>query len=668
MKKLLRNLRGLLLQGIIKSRNLRLSARLMFFATGIASTIWFLVRVIPKPGRAAYPCMRAAAPVMSGFILYLLGAGTAGFGLKKARQNLQKRKFIPAFVFIVLALTGLFLVLASDTEQVSASRLTVLEPPDGPNAPMGEAAGVIPGRVVWVWNPRATDENCTNRLYDLVRGEDGYFLPKNNNQQAIDSMMRLSLMMVAGKESVFESWDTIFRYFNVVHGKGNVAYTQGEKIFIKINQGGAGWLTNSSTLERVKTGWQASYYGMAESIPSTILSLLKTLIDDYGVDQQDILIGDPIAHIYQETYTYLHTFYPDILYMDKGNYQALGRTKLNKANHPAIVYSDKGVKMTGAVRDTLYSEFEEADYLIDMACLKAHARAGVTLLAKNHFGSHIRAGADHLHPALLAPDNVNVTNAGYRKYRVLTDIMGSSKLGRKTLLYIVDGLWGGTEAVEKPVKWKMPPFNNDWPSSLFVSLDQVALESVCFDFLRTEAPLNTTAWKGRPLFDGVDDHLHQAASSANWPAGITYDPDNTGTPIPSLGVHEHWNNSADKQYSRNLKTGNGIELVTWPENLVITVGMRDNKATFSQIRIYPNPAHDIAYLQIRSDRNAEIEIQILNLNGQILRKSDGYTVGSGESSIPLTLQHLESGLYLCRVLVKNSAKTDVFTERIQIIK
>jgi hypothetical protein len=28
-----------------------------------------------------------------------------------------------------------------------------------------------------------------------------------------------------------------------------------------------------------------------------------------------------------------------------------------------------------------------------------------------------------------------------------------------------------------------------------------------------------------------------------------------------LGVHEHWNNPVDRQYSRNLGTGQGIELV-----------------------------------------------------------------------------------------------------------
>ena len=37
--------------------------------TGLAALVWFLLRVIPKPSRAAYPCQRAAAPLASGFNL-----------------------------------------------------------------------------------------------------------------------------------------------------------------------------------------------------------------------------------------------------------------------------------------------------------------------------------------------------------------------------------------------------------------------------------------------------------------------------------------------------------------------------------------------------------------------------------------------------------------------
>ena len=71
-----------------------------------------------------------------------------------------------------------------------------------------------------------------------------------------------------------------------------------------------------------------------------------------------------------------------------------------------------------------------------------------------------------------------------------------------------------------------------------------------------------------PNATGVDDYLHQAAESSNWPEGITYDPDNSGKPLPSLGVHEHWNNAENKQYSRNLGLTGGIELISIPGSLV----------------------------------------------------------------------------------------------------
>jgi hypothetical protein len=153
--------------------------------------------------------------------------------------------------------------------------------------------------------------------------------------------------------------------------------------------------------------------------------------------------------------------------------------------------------------------------------------------------------------------------------------MGSKYLGQNTVLYMVDGLFGGGAGETKgPVKYFMAPFNNDWSSSIFVSQDQVALESVCFDFLRTEwnginkHDASNNASETGPNMNGVDDYLHQAADSSNWPTGILYDPDNSGKPLSSLGTHEHWNNAEKKQYSRNLGFNKGIELVSIPDTLV----------------------------------------------------------------------------------------------------
>jgi hypothetical protein len=125
------------------------------------------------------------------------------------------------------------------------------------------------------------------------------------------------------------------------------------------------------------------------------------------------------------------------------------------------------------------------------------------------------------------------------------------------VLYLLDGLFSGKHPIDPvPRKWSSAPFNGTWTSSLLASQDPVAIDSVGIDFLRAE-------YSDFPRQRGVDDYLHEAALAANPPSGTFYDPDHP-TPVKrltSLGVHEHWNNALEKKYSRNLGTGNGIELV-----------------------------------------------------------------------------------------------------------
>ena len=132
--------------------------------------------------------------------------------------------------------------------------------------------------------------------------------------------------------------------------------------------------------------------------------------------------------------------------------------------------------------------------------------------------------------------------------------MGNQYLGGNTLLYMIDGLFGGWWAngqYSMPEKW--PTMNNWWPSSLFVSQDPVAIDSVGLDFLLME----TTQ-----VADCADNYLLEAAQANHPPSGTFYNPNQTGTALPSLGVHEHWNDATSKQYTRNIGNGAGIELVS----------------------------------------------------------------------------------------------------------
>ncbi len=559
---------------------LRISPKIVFLVTGVISAIWFLIRVIPKPSRAGYPCMRVAAPFMSGLVIYLLSLGGLVLSFKKAVKNLAAARYLAAFSLTVLALILLSINLVSDQSVTSAMQNNFPGPQDGPNMPAGVPGGINPGRVIWAWNPDATNENCRN----VFENADWYFNPANADQEIISNMFSESILKLTGKPDLRQSWDALFRYHNLRKHQKDKGYTAGEKIHIKINQGTASWVINRDEKasgyylpKTLKPGQErrARRMGATETSPYIVLELLRELVIEAGVRQEDIYIGDPQTHVFGHNYDIWHSEFPDIKYIDRTS-EMHGRTLIKQTANDLIFYSDK--KLT----DKLYDVAENADYMINVASLKPHGSAGITLTAKNHFGSQGRPSAAHLHYSNIAPsweeyprEVGKPSNGGYNKYRVMVDLMGSRYLGRNTMLCIVDGLFGGgSDETKGPVRYFMEPFNNDWSSSIFISQDQVALESVCFDFLRAEwngihthDPANN-AMETFPNMLGVDDYLHQAADSKNWPEGIIYDPDNSGKPLPSLGVHEHWNNSRDKQYSGNLGWSGGITLVSIPGDLV----------------------------------------------------------------------------------------------------
>jgi len=126
----------------------RFYSKLIFFLLGIASTIWFLIRVIPKPSRAAYPCMQAAAPFMSAFVVYLLSLSGITLALRKAKKHIRGARYLPAAAFIFVAIMGIGFAFVQGSKEARALAVVSTGPGDGPNQPMGKALGVHPGRVV----------------------------------------------------------------------------------------------------------------------------------------------------------------------------------------------------------------------------------------------------------------------------------------------------------------------------------------------------------------------------------------------------------------------------------------------------------------------------------------------------------------------------------------
>jgi hypothetical protein len=337
------------------------------------------------------------------------------------------------------------------------------------------------------YNLGQSNINTTN---DYASG-DFYIKPENTDHKLVSNMVSESVKKLTEKSSASKSWDAMVRYFNNKKSQINIEYTQGEKIFIEINP--------TSLKGRVKQDSRSAgnyYYPVyneafqrhqsivCETTPPIVLEILRELVNDFGIDQSNISVGDPQNLIYEHNYNAWSVEFPDVVYADN-LFGTHGRTLIKPIVDDLVFYSNK------SQTDKLYDIIENADYMINVALLKPHLRAGITLTAKNHFGSQSRSGASHLHYSGVSPvAEGNPTNGGYQKYCVMVDIMGSNYLGQNTLLYVVDylyGLYGGrTSEGQLPVKYFMALFNNDWSSSIFISKDQVTIESVCYDFLRTE--------------------------------------------------------------------------------------------------------------------------------------------------------------------------------------
>jgi hypothetical protein len=277
----------------------------------------------------------------------------------------------------------------------------------------------------------------------------------------------------------------------------------------------------------------------------------------------------------------------------------------------------------------------------------------MTLLGKLDFGSHIRQNAMHLHMGLVNPDGFSPdgnrnSSFEFGKYRVLVDLMGHQKLGGNAVLLVVDGLWGGRGANLTPVKFKMGPFNDDWPSSIFMSQGEIALESVCYDILKAEFTRDKHT-ETYPQMVGVDDHLYQAADSAFWLAGVRYDPENDGTPIGSLGVHEHGNNSTEMEYSRNFGAGNGIELIELNPVASAADVVTGVPRVYSLEQNYPNPFNPSTVISYRLPASSHVTLKVYDISGRDVavlvdaeRAAGRYTVTWNASDIP-------SGAYFYRL-------------------
>jgi hypothetical protein len=491
---------------------------------------WFLVRVIPKPIRATYPCQQAAFPLLTSVVIWLVGLKSGIVTWLQLRKRSPRLRPVILGGGVVLVL-GLAVWAADKFPQLVSPKplgITYGSPSgDPPNSPMGVAKGIFPGRVTWMRDTNATPWD----------GKTGSWWQDTNgiNQAAVDRMVSMSLRALTGTTNDAQAWDQTFKCYNSNHSRDSIGYMPGERVAIKIN------------LNNCYSG--PTDGNQADASKQTVLTLLRQLVNQAGVLQSNIAFYDAVRTIPDRIYQPCHLEFPSVQWFDVNGYNGQIVTWVTNSSSFSVANDCGGPLIVPSC-------VSQATYLINMPLLKGHGYSGVTLAGKNNYGSiPFRDHSRYLVTSL--------TNGP--TYSMLVDLMGSRTLGEKTILYVNDGLFGNSAAGV----WNSRAqcafsnlFNGQWSASIFMSFDPVAIDSVCLDFLYGEFGV-ALGYEDDGYYQAgrnCDRYLHEAALADNPPSGTVYRPD--GIRLGSLGVHEHWNNLTDKQYSRNLSTnGTGIELV-----------------------------------------------------------------------------------------------------------
>jgi hypothetical protein len=255
---------------IVGIKNNKLIFKILFPIIGLLAIIWFLIRVVPKPSRLAYPCQQPAAGIGVSFLLYLVGAiGTAAV-YDQIRSKINKHL---AFAYIIA--TVFFVSMGIMVAQDVKTPVQDLKNPDGQNNPMGEAKGIFPGRVSWTQDFKATSWDEKTRMW---------WDDNATNQAECDKMMSRTTQSITGTTTDWDAWKKLFEFNNKQNGHANQGYTKGEKIIIKVNM---------NALRNSTDEWKNQGYPS----PQMVYALIAQLIAQAGVAGEDIMITDPSRFI-----------------------------------------------------------------------------------------------------------------------------------------------------------------------------------------------------------------------------------------------------------------------------------------------------------------------------------------------------------------------------------
>jgi len=376
-----------------------------------------------------------------------------------------------------------------------------------PRCTNANTPGVTGNRVVLVHDPSAT-------FWDGATGYYGDYV----SQDRVNAMIEKGIKELTGESSAVSAWQQIIP-----------GYSPGKKIGIKVN-------INNSGADNI-----------IDALPQPANAII-TGLKNIGVLESDIYVMDPSRPFPSKIGDPIINLYPSVLLWGDGAGNS-GHTVTYTSGDPSLTIHHSHPSLSDS---NLPDQVGELTYLINMPIMKGHGistGAGITLAFKNNFGILKAWQCANFHPYSY------IDSPGYSyDMNPLHDIYQNPHVKDKTVLIVGDALFGDRYSnADVPQVWNS--FSGEFPNSLFLSSDPVAIDSVMFDFLNAEIVRHENSHL----------YLHRAVELG-------------------LGTHEHWNNPTDKQYSLIDFRKVGMSVVTRRDIDKEVKNFKEGNATETQVK------------------------------------------------------------------------------------
>jgi len=314
--------------------------KIIFPLIGLLSLIWFLIRVIPKPSRASYPCMRAAFPFASAFFVWLIGLSGSILLIRRARALFRVTRIFQGVLIAGLAVLVYYLAIA--VFPGSSSFASGIQDKLGINAVSSYA---FPDPESNISKPRSTvaivlSENSDVSLID---------------EEEIEEMIREAISLAGGLDDIISDGDTVILKPNLV--APNIQTGTYETL-----------IPGSNGVDTDYRVIQAAVNIVRELNPSGRIILMEGSALGSTSNAFTTLGWDLITGLDEVV------FLEDICSWQEKDSPALVRLSLPEDK---FLYT--------AHNNTYYMSklYYDADVLISIPCLKTHLSAGVTGAVKN---------------------------------------------------------------------------------------------------------------------------------------------------------------------------------------------------------------------------------------------------------------------------------------------